>query len=117
MERLIALLEEQPPALRDPVDVYLVMMGDAAAARGMLLAETLRDQLPELRLLMHCGGGSFKSQFKKADKSGAEYALILGDDEIEKGVAGVKMLRLGEQDNIEFSALADYFAARMNQQG
>ena len=117
MERLIALLEEQPPALRDPVDVYLVMMGDAAAARGMLLAETLRDRLPELRLLMHCGGGSFKSQFKKADKSGAEYALILGDDEIEKGVAGVKMLRLGEQDNIEFSALADYFAARMNQQG
>ncbi len=117
MERLIALLEEQAPALRDPVDVYLVMMGDAAAARGMLLAEALRDRLPGLRLLMHCGGGGFKSQFKKADKSGAKYALILGDDEIAKGVAGVKQLRLGEQDDIEFSALADYFAARMNQQG
>ncbi len=114
VERLIALLEEQPPALRGATDVYLVTMGDAAAARALLLAEELRERLPGLRLLMHCGGGGFKSQFKKADRSGAEYALILGDDELARGVAGVKALRQGGQDEVEFSALADYFAARLN---
>ncbi len=59
----------------------------------MMLAEKLRDLLPELKLLVNCGGGSFKSQFKKADRSGATIALILGDDEIAQGVIGVKWLR------------------------
>ncbi len=114
VERLIALLETRAPTLRGAVDVYLVAMGEAAAGRGVSLAEGLRDRVPGLRLLMHCGGGGFKSQFKKADKSGAEYALILGDEELASGRAGVKALRLGEQDEVEFSALADYFAARLN---
>ena len=58
-----------------------------------MLAERLRDALPGLRLLCHCGGGSFKSQFKKADRSGARVALVLGDDELARGVVGLKPLR------------------------
>ncbi len=94
VERLLALREEQQ--LVEPVtqaDVYLVLVGDAAAAAGLTLAEQLRDQLPTLRLLSHCGGGSFKSQFKRADRSGAAFALVLGDEELANGVVAVKPLR------------------------
>ena len=66
----------------------------------MALAETLRDGIAHLRLTVNCGGGSFKSQFKKADKSGAQYALLLGEDEMARGEIGIKSLRptpLGEQ--------------------
>jgi histidyl-tRNA synthetase len=59
----------------------------------------LRDQLPTLKLQVHCGGGSFKSQFKKADKSGAEVALIIGDDEVANGEVGVKSLRIQQDQN------------------
>lgn len=59
----------------------------------MALAETLRTELPYLRLVTHLGGGSFKSQMKKADKSGAQLALILGEDEVAKGAVGIKPLR------------------------
>ena len=94
LERLVALLDEQ--GFGDdaaPLDAYLVTLGAAARQRGLKLAEELRDELPELRLLSHCGGGSFKAQFKKADRSGARFALILGEGELERGVVGVKPLR------------------------
>jgi len=60
----------------------------------------LRDAVPGLRLLTHCGGGSFKSQFKRADKSGARFALVVGDNELERGLMGVKPLRetAGQRD-------------------
>ncbi len=94
VERLVALLEERRDdlALAAP-DAYLVLVGEAAARRGMQLAEELRDRLPALRLVSHCGGGSFKSQFKKADRSGARLALVLGEDELSRGVVGIKHLR------------------------
>ncbi|HSN22979.1 MAG TPA: His/Gly/Thr/Pro-type tRNA ligase C-terminal domain-containing protein, partial [Methylomicrobium sp.] len=57
-----------------------------------------RNEVPQLKLQVHCGGGSFKSQFKKADKSGAEYAIILGDDEVSRGEIAIKSLRLVNQD-------------------
>lgn len=96
VERLTLLLEAtatKPAELADSPDVYLVVAGQQAVSAALALAEQLRSDLPSLKLLQHCGGGSFKSQFKKADKSGAKVALILGDDEAEKGVVTVKWLR------------------------
>ena len=73
--------------------IYQVMVGDAAMKNGFRLAERLRDQIPALRLMTHCGGGSFKSQFRKADKSQADYALILGADEVASNTVQIKPLR------------------------
>ena len=109
IERLLLLIEtldRVPPELARQVDVYLVTLGDAAAVAGFRLAEQLRDALPGLRLVVHCGGGSFKSQFKKADKSGALFALILGEDEAAAQQIGIKPLRTeGQQENIAWQAL------------
>lgn len=109
LERLIALLETTDIAQRLPgVDLYMIAMGEAAQQRAMQLAESLRDQLPGLRLIVHCGGGSFKSQFKKADKSNARYALVLGDDELARGEAGLKPLReAGEQLQVRLEELPE----------
>ncbi len=94
MERLLALVEARgqiKPAAG--ADIYLVLVGDLAMQQGLLLAEQLRSALPGVRLLSHCGGGSFKNQMKKADKSGARLALILGEDEIAQQQVAVKRLR------------------------
>ena len=112
LERLIALLEEAGGAERvRGLDAYLVLAGEAAQRQGLWMAEQLRTRLPGLRLLTHCGGGGFKSQFKKADRSGARYALILGDEELERGTVGVKFLREdSEQREIPAERLADFLA-------
>jgi len=92
VERLIALIKESggEPAAPAP-DVYLVHQGDAASRLAFRVAEGLRDQ--GINVLQHCGGGSFKSQMKKADGSGATFAVIIGDDEAETGEAQLKPLR------------------------
>ena len=95
IERLILLVEEVNPELIAPVpeaDVY-VLYDQVAAAEAMLLAEQVRTELPYLRVQYHCGGGSFKSQFKKADRSGAAIALIIGGNELESGQVTLKYLR------------------------
>lgn len=87
---------------------YLIMVGSAAEQQGMALAERLRDHLPVLRLTVNCGGGSLKNQFKRADRSGAHYALVLGDDELANGMIGVKPLRHTEpQHALAEAALVD----------
>ncbi|MGB5832317.1 MAG: histidine--tRNA ligase [Thiohalocapsa sp.] len=91
LERLIELMD--PSQIETGLDAYLVAVGERAQAGALLLAEGLREQVPDLRLLCHCGGGSFKSQFKKADRSGARVALILGEDEVDQGTIGIKSLR------------------------
>ena len=99
IERLLALLQEdgmQNPPL--PLDVYLVHQGGAADALASVTAEALRDA--GLRVLLHCGGGSFKAQMKKADSSGAACAVIIGDDEAAAGAATLKPLRGGEQQRV-----------------
>ena len=113
LERLISLLEETRLAEHLPgLDLYMVMVGEKAQREGMLLAERLRDQLPGFRVMVHCGGGGFKSQFKKADKSNARFALILGEDELTRGEAGLKPLRgKGEQQQVKLADLADVLAA------
>lgn len=75
LERLIALLEAMDALPQiEKIDAYLVAVGDNAAKQALLLAERLRDQIPDLKLITHCGGGSFKSQFKHADRSGARWS-------------------------------------------
>jgi len=113
MERLIAILEEDGKGhgLGRP-DIFMVIMGDKAVSAGFGIAEQLRDQLPALKLLVNCGGGSFKSQFKKADKSGADYALVLGEDELQRGVVSLKPLRQdAEQKELPVSGLGDSIRA------
>jgi len=94
LERIIALLEQRQAAIPDnDPHLYIVTVGEQAQRYGLLLSEQLREALPALRVMTHCGGGSFKSQFKKADRSGARFALVLGDDEVAKRQAGLKALR------------------------
>jgi histidyl-tRNA synthetase len=96
MERLVLLLVETgavPPAARPPVDIYVVSVGDEAGQTAFAVVDWLRGQLPGLTVIQHVGGGSFKSQMKKADKSGARVALIWGEDEVRAGAVTVKPLR------------------------
>ncbi|NOU12487.1 MAG: histidine--tRNA ligase [Methylococcaceae bacterium] len=93
MERLLALMESIELTIPPSVDVYLIRAGEQAERVGMQLAETIRNEIPGLKIQVNCGGGSFKSQFKKADKTGAEFALILGDDEVSRGEVAIKALR------------------------
>ena len=95
VERLIMLLDELgavPDSVAQQVDLYLVAVGDVSV-QAMQLAEQLRTDLSSVRVESHCGGGSFKSQMKKADKSGATVAVILGENELSSGTVGVKFLR------------------------
>ena len=112
LERLIAMVEDQQTDMPDlNPHLYVVAVGDRAQAEALLLAEQMRDVLPSLRVITHCGGGSFKSQFRKADRSGAAWALILGDDEIDKREAGLKALRSNaEQKAVSFDELGKQLA-------
>ncbi|MDO9103573.1 MAG: histidine--tRNA ligase [Methylovulum sp.] len=101
MERLLALMETRDNLpMAKPVDVYMVRVGAKAEQQGLRFAEMLRDAVPELNLQVNMDGGSFKSQFKKADKSAADYAIILGDDEVERGEVGIKPLRDGQDQQM-----------------
>jgi histidyl-tRNA synthetase len=96
LERLMLLLETLelvPEDAKGGADAYLLAMGESAEREALLLGERLRDALPELRLQVHCGGGSFKSQIRRADRSGARFALILGEDEIANARLTLKPLR------------------------
>lgn len=94
VERLVALLVAagRTPAAAHP-DVYVVVSGTQAAAQALALVERLRNERPQLRFELNAGGGNFKAQFRRADKSGAPVALILGDDELARGVVAMKPLR------------------------
>lgn len=114
VERLIALIKESggEPAAPAP-DVYLVHQGEAAARMVFRVAEGLRDQ--GINVLLHCGGGSFKSQMKKADGSGASFAVIIGDDEAATGEAQLKPLREAgsAQQKLKVDDLADAIVGQL----
>jgi len=110
IERVILLLEKLS-LLPDHqiLDIYFIALGEAAEAEAMKLAERLRDEIPSLRLQLHCGGGSLKSQMKKADKSGALLALILGEEELQKKIVSIKHLREEQsQQLVGFSDVATF---------
>lgn len=111
LERLIMLLDELgavPDSVDQQVDMYLVAVGDESY-QAMQLAEQLRTALPAVRLETHCGGGSFKSQIKKADKSGAAVAIILGEDEVSSNTVQVKFLRQERpQETVDQASLVEF---------
>jgi len=108
LERLVLLVQERqafPDAITKQLDAYVVV-DPQWQLEAFQLAERLRRELPALRIQTHCGGGSFKSQMKKADKSGAEFALLLGESEVQEGVISVKPLR---QDSGQYQTSIEEF--------
>jgi histidyl-tRNA synthetase len=113
LERLILLLQSLnlAPALPAQADIYLLAMGETAELAAIGVAERLRSELPAKRVILHCGGGNLKKQFKKADKSGAAIALILGDEELARQEITVKWLREDKpQQTLKLSELAQQLA-------
>ncbi|HTN94305.1 MAG TPA: histidine--tRNA ligase [Gallionella sp.] len=99
IERLLALLQEDGMALpKHELDVYVVHQGELAGQLASRVAELLRDD--RKRVVLHCGGGSFKSQMKKADASGARVAVVIGDDEAQTNEVGIKPMQGGEQERV-----------------
>jgi histidyl-tRNA synthetase len=97
-----------PDSVAQQVDLYLVAVGDVSY-QALHLAEQLRTGIPSLRVEAHCGGGSFKSQIKKADKSGAAVAVILGEDELSSSTVQVKFLRQEQpQQTVDQQNLVDF---------
>ncbi|TDG14896.1 histidine--tRNA ligase [Seongchinamella unica] len=102
IERLVLLLQEcetLPQATAD-ADVYVVSFGNEAQSEAVAASERLRDAFPALRIVQHNGGGSFKSQMKKADRSGARLALIWGEDEVAAGTVSLKALREDDKERV-----------------
>jgi histidyl-tRNA synthetase len=113
-ERLMALLAEGPGvARREVADAYLVFQGEGTLDYAFALGEELRAQ--GFRVVMHAGGGSFKSQMRKADASGARHALIIGENEVRAGEVALKDLRAQEQVSVKRERLAGLLAAAQEQ--
>lgn len=114
IERLVLMLTslEKVGDIRPQVDAYLITLGDGVDIEGNKLAEQWRDQVAEIRLQNHCGGGNMKKQMKRADKSGAKIALILGEDEIANEQITVKYLRgQHEQQSIALAEVPSLLAS------
>ena len=108
LDRLSLMLAEKIESSKD-ADIYFVSQGNGGRGRALRLAESIRDELLGKKVVVHCGDGKFKSQMKKADASGADLALILGEDEVAAGTVGIKSLREGgEQSTISQKMLAQY---------
>jgi histidyl-tRNA synthetase len=110
MERLVLLLQELNCVgeIRRTSDVYIAAMGDAASIQAPVIAEKLRAKVPGIRIIVHAGGGNFKKQLKRADKSDAVYALIIGESELENNQVTVKHLREHqEQQTLDLDQAAE----------
>ena len=117
IERLVLLLTTLTEEGQDSsfADVYVTAMGEEAQSYAIEVAEHLRNTLPNKRIMMHCGGGNFKKQLKRADKTGARLALLLGNDEMQSREVGVKPLRDGqEQVTVSFDTLSDKVAEMLS---
>ena len=116
IERLVLLLETLdliPASAKFSTDVFVISMGEAAEVASFVLAENLREENADLVVLRHCGGGNFKNQMKKADKSEARFTIILGQDEIEQGICQVKDMSTGEQQAYALDDVAAYINAKL----
>ncbi len=111
LERLVLLVQEvnQAVALPSAVDIYVVFAGEGTTLAAFELAEKLRSELPHLRTMTHCSGGNFKKQFKRADKSGARFALVIGESEVQNQQVVVKDLLSGaEQQTLALNDVVEY---------
>lgn len=111
-ERIVALMNDSAPTGVTVPHAYVVAVGDSAAPEAMVMAERLRDGNAGLRVQLNAGGGSFKAQFKRADRSGAPLALVLGDDEVANGTVAIKHLREDRpQQTVSREQLDEWFGA------
>ena len=111
VERILSLMETQQIQQAESIDVYMVLLGNESEIKGLKISEDIRQHYPEIKMVTHCGGGSIKSQMKKADKSGAIIALILAEDELKNEQLTIKYLRENkEQTTISFESLMDFLA-------
>ena len=110
LERLILLVQEVNTQIKtaNPVDIYIVHSGEATTITAFQLAEKLRSEAPHLRTMLHCSGGAFKKQFKRADKSGAKFALVIGESEAQTAQVLVKNLAAGEQEAVAIADITNY---------
>ncbi|MFO6299716.1 histidine--tRNA ligase [Rahnella selenatireducens] len=115
LERLVLLVQAVNPDFKAPatVDAYVISSGAGTQSAAMQLAETLRDVLPELKVMTNYGGGNFKKQFARADKWGARVALVLGEDEVANLQVVVKDLQSGTQETLAQSELASRLASML----
>jgi histidyl-tRNA synthetase len=117
IERFVLLLQTLE-VLQEPnstADVYIVAAGANAELKAITLAEQIRDNMPALRVVNNSGGGNFKKQMKKADKVGAQIALILGENELENQQVGVKFLReQKEQETVTLSELVGFLQSALD---
>ncbi len=116
LERLMSLLIDKSLVEANKMaNIFMVMVGESALRPGMVIAEQMRDSFSGLKVQMNCGGGSFKSQFKKADKSGADIALVLAEDEVANQQVTIKYLRVDKpQEVVSWAALHDKVAEIFN---
>ena len=115
LERLVLLVQEVNKSIpvKSAVDIYIVYQGEGTTLAAFQLAEKLRSELPHLSTMLHCSGGNFKKQFKRADKSGATLALVLGESEVQNNQVVVKhLLGAEEQQTIDVSNLIEHVKAQ-----
>lgn len=109
MERLVSLVKLVDEKLLEPMSIYFVMLGDEALLKGLKLAENLRRELPKVRVIVNAGGGNLGTQLKRADKSGAHLAFILGENELLQNCVSVKYLRKEvTQQQVSFDQLINF---------
>ncbi|MBR7888262.1 histidine--tRNA ligase [Marinomonas sp. A79] len=116
VERLVLLLDTLnliPDEAKFSTDVFVISMGDDAELASFVMAEQLRHAIPNLVVLRHCGGGNFKNQMKKADKSAARFTIILGQDEVEQQVCQVKDMSSGEQQTQPLDSVVEYIRSKL----
>ena len=115
LERLVLLVQELNVAipLKSAVDIYVIHQGEDTTLAALQIAEKIRSALPHLRVMQHCSGGNFKKQFKRADKSGATLALVIGESEVQNSQVVVKHLHGGvEQQTFEVEQVIDYIQSQ-----
>ena len=115
LERLVLLVQEVNKSIpvKSAVDIYVVYQGEGSTLAAFQLAEKLRSELPHLSTMLHCSGGNFKKQFKRADKSGATLALVLGESEVQNNQVVVKhLLGAAEQQTIDMANLIEHVKAQ-----
>lgn len=115
LERLVLLVQEVNKSIpvKSAVDIYVVYQGEGTTLAAFQLAEKLRSELPHLSTMLHCSGGNFKKQFKRADKSGATLALVLGESEVQTNQVVVKhLLGAAEQQTIDVDNLIEHVKAQ-----
>lgn len=115
LERLVLLVQEVNKSIpvKSAVDIYVVYQGEGTTLVAFQLAEKLRSELPHLSTMLHCSGGNFKKQFKRADKSGATLALVLGESEVQNNQVVVKhLLGAADQQTVDVDNLIEHVKAQ-----